>query len=194
MPPSVGSRTPPGFSGAPARSARRTVRRPSRNAGSGSRRWDSSSGRRFGTPSRLKKADLGGMVGKTYGEKGFTNLHSSEDQPRQASAVLRLLLPEGSRALFPRGLPESEGYAVTPEIILPTQHALPHLRPGRRRRWAGVRGRGGRQAPGEEVPEARVPEAEEAEARPTPVPGTESSGTGRPRPHELPLCRVRQAP
>ena len=59
------------------------------------------------------------MVGKTYGEKGFTNLHSSEDQPRQASAVLRLLLPEGSRALFPRGLPESEGYAVTPEIILP---------------------------------------------------------------------------
>lgn len=59
------------------------------------------------------------MVGKTYGEKGFTNLHSSEDQPRQASAVLRLLAARGLPGAVPARLPESEGYAVTPEIILP---------------------------------------------------------------------------
>ena len=170
------------------------MRRPSRSAGSGSRRWGSSSGRRFGTPSRLKKADLGGMVGKTYGEKGFTNLHSSEDQPRQASAVLRLLLPEGSRALFPRGLPESEGYAVTPEIILPRNT---HFRISGRA--VGVDGQVYVDAevvkpPARKFPKPESPKPKKPKPDPPQSPGQNPRGLGRPRPHELPLCRVRQAP
>jgi 2'-5' RNA ligase/8-oxo-dGTP pyrophosphatase MutT (NUDIX family) len=70
------------------------------------------------TAERAASEDLGGLVGKTFEEKGYLDAHYDIEPAKRKTAVLRVLVPAGQKMLGLNSLPKVDTPAAS-DVLLP---------------------------------------------------------------------------
>ena len=68
---------------------------------------------------RAASGDLGGLVGKTFEEKGYLGADFDAERSKRSTAVMRVSLPAGQKSLYAPGLVGAGGGVNAGELLLP---------------------------------------------------------------------------